>query len=387
MRVLLGLLLIAIVGCGDGSSPPGGGAVPTRGDPVSASLAEFIKGKRIHFQAPGGSESYWCDFAVNGTTRHSARPVGTFKVDELKVAVFDFEQVELFFPKANVAAGDTFEAKTIGAENVLLFEVLKVERIPDEGNRSPGSTVIRSPAPTLVDGSGSNIRHGMTIVENSIGIKLVKIPPRITGAGNDVFYMSVFEITQSEYIAVMGEFAFPFPGDSKPAHHTRWYDAEDFCRRLSDLPAEKKSRRRYRLPSGGEWIHACRAGGNTRYSFGNDESLLSKHAVYGRAIKDGPLQVGSRSPNRWGLYDMHGNVWEWCTDQRRLGPKEVAEIRRKNPGQLGRNQREVIFRRHCGGAWHSSGGVLRWNSPGGNQPHGNILDCGIRLVMEVTPPD
>jgi len=246
---------------------------------------------------------------------------------------------------------------------------------------------MKEAADKIPDGSGSYDRHGNNVVENSIGITLAKIPPPGNASGNDAFYMSVFEITQSQYTAVMGEFDFPFAGDSKPAHHMRWYDAAEFCRRLSDLPAEKSSRRRYRLPSVAEWIHACRAGGNTRYSFGNDESLLPQHAVFGRDIKDGPLQVGSKLPNRWGLYDMHGNVWEWCYDQHRLGHEEVAEIRANTPEHFKRNQREVIFKQHCGGAWHSKGGVLRWNSPGGNQPHGHILDCGIRLVMEIAPPD
>ena len=99
-------------------------------DDASTSLAAFIKGKRIHFKAPGGSESFWADFSANGTTRHLTRGSGTFKVDGLKVPVFDFEQVELRFPKAKIAAGDTFEARATGAEEDLLFEVLKVERIP-----------------------------------------------------------------------------------------------------------------------------------------------------------------------------------------------------------------------------------------------------------------
>jgi len=98
-------------------------------DDASTSLAAFIKGKRIRFKAPGGSESFWADFSANGTTRHSTRGAGTFKVDGLKVAVFDFEQMELSFPKAKIAAGDTFEARATGAEEDLLFEVLKVERI------------------------------------------------------------------------------------------------------------------------------------------------------------------------------------------------------------------------------------------------------------------
>ena len=135
-----------------------------------------------------------------------------------------------------------------------------------------------------------------------------------------------------------------------------------------------------RLP----WGDEMRPGGEHRCNIWTGTFPVEDTAEDGYA---GTCPVDAFEPNGYGLFNCSGNVWEWCTDQRRLGPKEVAEIRRKNPGQLGRNQREVIFKRHCGGAWHSSGGVLRWNSPGGNQPHGNILDCGIRLVMEVTPPD
>jgi len=164
MKRLLGLLLVlGMVGCGDGSSPPPSGskpegnkspavAAPTQAastsealvpkartmpgteanhpEPQTASLAQFIKDKRIHFQSPGGNGPFWADFVADGTTRHSARGAGTFKVDGLKVNVVDLEPVELIFPKANITAGDTFEAKATGAEKGLLFEVSKVEPIP-----------------------------------------------------------------------------------------------------------------------------------------------------------------------------------------------------------------------------------------------------------------
>jgi internalin A len=255
--------------------------------------------------------------------------------------------------------------------------------VPEDDNntRAIGEAEGESQSSTM-NVSGAAVSDESNIVENSIGIKLVKIPPLPVGSGATPFYISAFEVTQSQYEEIMGEFKFPFADDNKPAHHIRWNDAEEFCRRLSDLPIEKNAGRRYRLPRGKEWIHACRAGKNTRYSFGDDESLLVKHAVFGRTLKDGPLQVGTKLPNPWGLYDMHGNVWEWCLDQRTLSSGEVDEIRRNNPEQLGRDQTEVIFKRHCGGSWHVDSGMLHWNVSGGNQPHGNILDCGIRLVME-----
>ena len=164
MKRLLGLLLvIGIGGCGRGSSPSPNGSqlegskspavvaptqaastyealVPkartmpdteaTHPEPQTDSLAQFIRGKRIHFQAPDGNGPFWAEFVADGTTRHSTRGAGTFKVDGLKVNVVDLEPVELIFPEANITAGDTFEAKAAGAEKGLLFEVLKVEPIP-----------------------------------------------------------------------------------------------------------------------------------------------------------------------------------------------------------------------------------------------------------------
>src|SRR5262249_37514254 len=99
-------------------------------------------------------------------------------------------------------------------------------------------------------------------------------------------------------------------------------DALAFCKKLSALAAEKKARRVYRLPSEAEWEYACRAGTKTPFHYG--DSLSSKQAnfdgskPYGAAVRGPYLErtcaVGTFAPNAWGLYDMHGNVWEWCHD-------------------------------------------------------------------------
>ncbi len=88
-----------------------------------------------------------------------------------------------------------------------------------------------------------------------------------------------------------------------------WDDARAYCEWLGELTGEH-----YRLPTEAQWEYACRAGTETRWSFGDEERDLDEHAWYsGNA--DGKLHpVASRRPNPWGLYDMHGNVWEWCAD-------------------------------------------------------------------------
>jgi formylglycine-generating enzyme required for sulfatase activity len=149
------------------------------------------------------------------------------------------------------------------------------------------------------------------------------------------FYLSTSEVTQGEYQRVMGTnpsfFSSTGPGKDRvagldtarlPVEQARWHDAVDFCRRLSALPRERQAGRSYRLPTEAEWEYACRAG--TRTAFHCGTALSSAQANFngnfpcGGAAR-GPFlartaEARSYAPNAWGLYDLHGNVWEWCQD-------------------------------------------------------------------------
>jgi formylglycine-generating enzyme required for sulfatase activity len=149
------------------------------------------------------------------------------------------------------------------------------------------------------------------------------------------FYMGKYEVTQKEYQALMGRNPSEFKGDNLPVEHVSWYDAVNYCNARSRseglTPAYtvagtdvtwNRSANGYRLPTEAEWEYACRAGTTTPFSTGNN--ITTNQANYNGNIpyngnakgtyRKKTTPVGTFTSNPWGLYDMHGNVWEWCWD-------------------------------------------------------------------------
>ena len=141
-----------------------------------------------------------------------------------------------------------------------------------------------------------------------IEIEVVEIP-----SAN--FKVAKYPVTQAQYEAVMGTNPSYFINNlQNPVENLCWYDARSFCKKLSEITGKT-----YRLPSNTEWEYACRAGTTTDYYFGDDVNQLEDYAWYYDNSQKTTHPVGHKLPNAWGLYDMHGNVWEMTQEAKLRG--------------------------------------------------------------------
>jgi formylglycine-generating enzyme required for sulfatase activity len=225
-------------------------------------------------------------------------------------------------------------------------------------------------------------------LRNSVGIELKLLPPgRFTmgqaeGATVETphqvtllkpFYIGIYEVTNAQWKRVMGIVPSKWQDDDRPVERVSWDDVAEFCSKLSALPEERQSGRVYRLPTEAEWEYACRAGSTTKYSFGDDESRLSEYGWYDDNSLSQTHPVGKKKPNAWGLYDMHGNAWEWCNDWYSDYPKGAVA----NPqGPSG-----ASYRVNRGGSWYDAAKICRSASRYGNDPSDRFNYLGVRLAM------
>jgi eukaryotic-like serine/threonine-protein kinase len=189
-------------------------------------------------------------------------------------------------------------------------------------------------------------------------------------------WLGTTDVTQEEYERVMGGNPSNFQGDSqRPVEQVSWEEAVEFCRRLSDLPEERAARRQYRLPTEAQFEYACRSGSNTRFWFGDDEGLLEECAWFKENSENETHPVGEKKPNAWGLYDMSGNVWQWCQDWYDKG--YYARSPTDDPAGPSQGSSRVCR----GTGWFFDAAYCRSAFRRSNLPETRAGDLGFRVVL------
>jgi formylglycine-generating enzyme required for sulfatase activity len=257
---------------------------------------------------------------------------------------------------------------------------------------------------------------------NSVGMELVLIPPGKFRMGSPrderghkddeaeheieitrPFNLGVYEVTQAEYQRVMGGNPSWFSKNGRgrgkikkqktgrfPVERVSWEEAQEFCRRLSALPKERAAKRVYRLPTEAEWEYACRAGARrpAPFSFGDSLSFRQANfdgsAPYGGAAPGRSLgrtkPVGSYKPNAFGLYDMHGNVAEWCAD---VYQPDYLQGPKRDP----RGPRTGTHRVVRGGSWVEDGVYCRSACRTNLLPGWRAYNIGFRVALSAGADD
>jgi formylglycine-generating enzyme required for sulfatase activity len=311
------------------------------------------------------------------TARREAARAEQAKAEAARVEAAKAEAARAEKAKAEAARVEAAKAEKAKAEAERV-EKAKAEAARAEAARAAG--MVRIPGGTFTMGSpageperdDNEVQHQVTV---------------------SAFYMGKYEVTQREWREVMGNNPSNFKGDNLPVEYVSWDDAVEYCNRRSQreglTPAYtingmdvrwNRNASGYRLPTEAEWEYACRAGMTTPFSTGNNittsQANYDGNYPYNNNAKgiyrEKTVNVGSFAPNGWGLYDMHGNVWEWCWDW--YG--DYMSGTQTNPAGPSTGAYRVLR----GGSWYGLGRFLRSASRGYGAPalRGNVV--GFRLA-------
>jgi formylglycine-generating enzyme required for sulfatase activity len=276
-----------------------------------------------------------------------------------------------------MATFNTLTRLTLAALALVTLVPAALAAEPAAFTNGLGMSFVRIPAGSFQMGSGNDERDA-----------LPNEKPRYAVTISRPFYLALHEVTQAQWEAVMGTSAYtlsrsnPFYGLPGMAERVRrpnnpvtvsWNDAQAFIERLN----QREGGRRYRLPTEAEWEYAARAGTTTAYSFGDDGSLLSRYAWHGEDFATGSMHsVGQKLPNSWGLYDMHGNVWEWVQDW--YADRYPASAPMTDPSGPTTGSSKVVR----GGSWHVTSGSWRSAVRKPYDPDYRGISIGFRVARE-----
>jgi len=292
------------------------------------------------------------------------------------------------YQKYQKTINSTYQAKTFP---IFTKEPAKAERFTFE-------VVTVNNSGKIIKRTQRNARQKIEDLGNGIKLEMVYIPggsfpigsPKNEARRSDKeslqhqvtlqpFCMSKYPITQEQYLVIMGENPSYFKGKKRPVERVTWHKATEFCQRLSE-----KTRKTYRLPSESQWEYACRAGTTTPFYFGPTitTNLVNYNGnyTYGNApqgkYREHTTEVGSFPPNPFGLYDMHGNVDEWCQDIWHNSYEGVP-----NDGSAWERDGNSELRVLCGGSWNDYPWWCRSADRDWDNTNISINNVGFRVVL------
>ncbi len=254
------------------------------------------------------------------------------------------------------------------------------EEIKFEVKETP-IVMVKCPAGTFMMGSISG--PGGELGRNNTSTFIMNETQHQVTISND-FYIAKFPVTQAQYEAVMGNNPSKFKGDDNPVERVSWFMAKEFCDKLNEVTESTRlPGYRFDLPTEAQWEYACRAGTTTALNSGKNittaEDKVScpnfDEVGWYESNSDGKTQpVGLKMPNAWGIYDMHGNVWEWCEDWL---ANSYDLINLTDPTGPASGSTRVCR----GGSWSYSPRFCRSAYRGGDIPERAYYDFGFRIAL------
>ena len=184
------------------------------------------------------------------------------------------------------------------------------------------------------------------------------------------YYIGKYEVTQAQWRAIMGKNPSYFTGDNNPVERVSWHEAQEFCKKLSELTGKN-----YRMPTEAEWEYAARGGNKSKGYKYSGSNTIGDVAWYESNSDSKTHPVGQKQPNELGIYDMSGNVWEWCSD--RFG--SYTSSPQTNPTGPTSGSRRVSR----GGCWYGDANYCRVLFRGGSSPDSRYGNLGFRLASDL----